>query len=76
MYVILYQKGLAGAYAQMSLEGVKSSEQLVYEDTMRKHAWEQGHMDYLGKDSFDNILKKIQQSMAQAGESEKKAFFY
>jgi glycogenin glucosyltransferase len=60
------QKGLAGVFAQISLEGVKSGEQLEQESIMRKHAWEQGHIDYLGKDSFDNILKKIQQSMAAA----------
>jgi len=50
----------------MSLEGAKSTEQLEQESVMRKHAWEQGHIDFMGKDSFDNILKKIQESMAQA----------
>jgi glycogenin glucosyltransferase len=58
-------KGLAGAYAKMSLEGTKSNEQLRHEDAMRKNAWEQGRMDYLGADSFDNIMKKIQASLAQ-----------
>jgi glycogenin glucosyltransferase len=50
----------------MSLEGEKSSQQIEYEEHMRKHAWEQGHIDYMGKDSFDNILKKLQSSMAQS----------
>jgi glycogenin glucosyltransferase len=50
----------------MTLEGPKSSDQVEYENEMRKNAWEQGNIDYLGKDSFDNILKKIQATMAQA----------
>lgn len=47
----------------MSLDGDKSVEQIEYEDQMRKMAWEQGHIDYMGKDSFDNIMKRIQASM-------------
>lgn len=26
---------------------------------MRKYGWEQGKIDYMGRDSFDNIWKKI-----------------
>ncbi|ODN05400.1 Glycogenin-1 [Orchesella cincta] len=58
-------KGIAGVYAKTAMEGEKSGGQLEYEDSMRKTAWEQGHIDYMGKDSFDNIMKKIQASMAQ-----------
>jgi len=64
--------GLAGVYAAMSFEGAKTTEQLENEGRLRKHAWEQGNIDYLGKDSFDNILKKIQQTMAQAAIQEPK----
>jgi glycogenin glucosyltransferase len=60
------QSGLAGAFAKMSLEGAKSDQQIEYEEQMRKHAWEQGHIDYMGKDSFENIMKKLQTSMAQS----------
>ncbi|OXA46465.1 glycogenin-2 isoform X1 [Folsomia candida] len=61
--------GLAGAFAKMSLEGSKSDKQIEFEEQMRKHAWESGHIDYLGKDSFDKIMKKIHASMAQADKS-------
>jgi len=60
-----FQKGLAAAYSKMSLQGDKSAQQIGEEEQMRKMAWEQGHIDYMGKDSFDNIMKKIQASMAQ-----------
>jgi hypothetical protein len=49
----------------MTLEGSKSEQQIEMEEQMRKHAWESGHIDYLGKDSFDNIMKKIHASMSQ-----------
>jgi len=61
-----FQAGLAAVFAKMSLEGEKSSQLIEAEEQMRKHAWESGHIDYLGKDSFDNILKKLQASMAQS----------
>lgn len=30
---------------------------------MRRHCWESGNIDYLGKDSFDNIWRKIQSTV-------------
>lgn len=66
---LLTQKGIAAIYAKMSLDGGKSEDQIEYEDHMRKLAWEQGHMDYMGKDSFDNIMKRIQVSMAQTSKN-------
>ncbi|KAK7161657.1 hypothetical protein R3I94_004360 [Phoxinus phoxinus] len=29
------------------------------EDSERRRMWEQGHVDYMGKDSFDNIKRKL-----------------
>lgn len=45
------QGGSFSAYAQ-ALEPQLSSEE-------RKMKWEQGQADYMGKDSFDNIKKKL-----------------
>lgn len=41
----------------------RSAEQSEYEESMRRQAWEAGHIDYLGKDSFENIWKRISQSL-------------
>ncbi|KAJ6643247.1 Glycogenin-1, partial [Pseudolycoriella hygida] len=51
--------GLAGALAQLTLGAPRSAEQQAYEDSMRRQCWESGNIDYLGKDSFDNIWKRI-----------------
>lgn len=37
---------------------------------MRKQSWEQGQIDYLGRDSFDNIWKKISETLASHPERE------
>ncbi|XP_033737597.1 uncharacterized protein LOC117325481 [Pecten maximus] len=35
------------------------------EDTTRRRCWEKNQIDYMGRDSFDNILAKLDQSMAE-----------
>lgn len=45
--------------------GEASHEQIAYENQFRRANWEAGQIDYLGQDSFDNILKKIQKTIEQ-----------
>ncbi|KAK3920266.1 Glycogenin-1 [Frankliniella fusca] len=54
--------GLAGALANLTLGAPRSAEQTALEDQWRRQAWEQGHIDYMGRDSFDNIWKRPQPS--------------
>ncbi|XP_043681896.1 mucin-5AC isoform X3 [Vespula pensylvanica] len=58
--------GLAGALAQMTLGEPRSAEQIALEEHMRKQSWEQGQIDYMGRDSFDNIWKKICETLSLA----------
>ncbi|XP_034943621.1 proteoglycan 4 isoform X2 [Chelonus insularis] len=51
--------GIAGALSKLILGEPRSPEQMIYEDHVRKQSWEQGQIDYMGRDSFDNIWKKI-----------------
>lgn len=60
------QAGIAGALAQLTLGAARSEQQIVLEEQMRKQSWEQGHIDYMGQDSFDNIWKKICETLSQA----------
>ncbi|XP_053664094.1 AF4/FMR2 family member lilli, partial [Anopheles marshallii] len=55
--------GLAGALAQLHLGEAKSKEQEAYEEHMRRQCWETGNIDYMGRDSFENIWKRIQQTL-------------
>lgn len=52
----------------MTLGAPRSAEQQAYEDSCRRFCWEHGNIDYLGKDSFDNIWKKIKQTLDSANE--------
>lgn len=54
---------MAGALAGLQLGIARSAEQEVYEDNCRRNYWEHGNIDYLGKDSFDNIWKRITQTL-------------
>lgn len=45
--------------AHLTLGAPRSAEQQAYEDSCRRNCWEHGNIDYLGKDSFDNIWKRI-----------------
>lgn len=54
---------MAGALAALRLGEARSVEQEAYENSCRRVCWEQGNIDYLGKDSFDNIWKQITQTL-------------
>ncbi|XP_055602109.1 proline-rich protein 36-like isoform X7 [Uranotaenia lowii] len=55
--------GLAGALSQLHLGEPKSIEQEAYEEHMRRQCWETGNIDYMGRDSFDNIWRRIQATL-------------
>ncbi|XP_069964628.1 uncharacterized protein Gyg isoform X5 [Bactrocera oleae] len=55
--------GLAGALSQLRLGEQRTPEQEVYEQLMRRQCWEAGQIDYTGRDAFDNIWKKITQTL-------------
>uniref|UniRef100_A0A1Q3FV86 glycogenin glucosyltransferase n=1 Tax=Culex tarsalis TaxID=7177 RepID=A0A1Q3FV86_CULTA len=58
--------GLAGALSQLHLGEPKSSEQEAYEEHMRRQCWESGNIDYMGRDSFENIWRRIKQTLDEA----------
>ena len=37
----------------------------------RRKAWEAGHIDYMGGDAYENIEKKLDESIAQTSEDKK-----
>lgn len=56
--------GIAGAIANLSLESGSETEtspatSSAQEEYLRRQNWETGQVDYLGRDSFDNIWSKI-----------------
>lgn len=46
-------------------EHERTPEQEAYEHLMRRQLWETGNIDYCGKDSFDNILKRITKTLEE-----------
>lgn len=54
----------------MKLGESRSREQDEYEASMRRHCWESGNIDYLGKDSFENIWAKIQATVESANKQQ------
>ncbi|XP_021695692.1 proteoglycan 4 isoform X17 [Aedes aegypti] len=58
------KSGLAGALSQLHLGEPKSTEQEVYEEHMRRQCWESGNIDYMGRDSFENIWRRISQTVS------------
>lgn len=44
---------------------------MAFEEHMRKQSWEEGQIDYMGRDSFDNIWKKICSTVFIVPETEK-----
>lgn len=54
---------MAGALAGLRLGQARTAEQEAYENNCRRHCWEHGSIDYLGKDSFENIWKQIAQTL-------------
>ncbi|XP_003242490.1 glycogenin-1 isoform X2 [Acyrthosiphon pisum] len=59
--------GLAGQFARVPL-GEKTPDQKALEDFLRRQSWEQGNMDYLGRDSFSNIWSKINETLGNVPE--------
>ncbi|KAL3290193.1 hypothetical protein HHI36_023552 [Cryptolaemus montrouzieri] len=57
--------GLAGAFAKLTLGQQRSPEQEALEDSLRRQNWEQGNIDYLGRDSFENIWNKICETLSK-----------
>lgn len=49
--------------SHISLGGGKTPEQEAYEHQMRRQFWEAGNIDYMGKDSFDNIWARISKTI-------------
>ncbi|XP_030562529.1 glycogenin-1 isoform X3 [Drosophila novamexicana] len=62
--------GLAGALAQLRIGVERTPEQEQYENLMRRQCWESGQIDYSGADAFDNIWKKITQTLEAKPEKE------
>ncbi|XP_043285576.1 uncharacterized protein Gyg [Venturia canescens] len=62
--------GIAGALAKITLGEARSPEQVAFEEHMRKQSWEQGQIDYMGRDSFANIWKKISETLSAQPERE------
>lgn len=54
--------GLVGELASMSISGGAGPAQNV-PDSLRKLNWERGQIDYLGQDSFENIRRKIDETL-------------
>lgn len=48
----------------MTLGVAPTEAQVALEEKLRKEAWEAGHIDYMGRDSFDNILQKISETLS------------
>ncbi|XP_045776372.1 glycogenin-2-like isoform X7 [Maniola jurtina] len=60
--------GVAGNLARV-VPGAPLQQEAVDELT-RRQGWETGNIDYMGADSFDNILAKISQTLSQPPSSE------
>ncbi|XP_017837947.1 glycogenin-2 isoform X1 [Drosophila busckii] len=58
-----HEAGLAGALAQLRIGVQRTPEQEHYENLMRRQCWESGQIDYAGADAFENIWKKITQTL-------------
>ncbi|XP_060659378.1 glycogenin-1 isoform X5 [Drosophila nasuta] len=65
--------GLAGALSQLRIGAQRTPEQEQYENLMRRQCWESGQIDYSGADSFDNIWKKITQTLEAKPETSSEA---
>ena len=55
------QSELVSGFSQLSVSPATTPS--GPEDHERRAAWERGQMDYMGSDSFDNILSKMQQTL-------------
>jgi len=70
IFLLIVQAGIAGALAQITLGEARSADQIALEEHMRKQSWEQGQIDYMGRDSFENIWKKICETLSLAPQRE------
>lgn len=61
---------MAGAFARLTLGVPRTAEQSMLEDHLRRQGWEVGNIDYMGRDSFENIWSKICATLATAPTSE------
>lgn len=68
--VCVFQSGLAGAFARLTLGAPRTQEQNVLEDHLRRQGWEVGNIDYMGRDSFDNIWSKICETISTPAKAE------
>lgn len=55
---------MAAALATVTLGAPLMAEQSALEEHLRRQGWEQGNIDYMGKDSFSNIWQKICDTLA------------
>ncbi|XP_065344381.1 glycogenin-1 isoform X5 [Cloeon dipterum] len=51
--------GLASAFSQMKLGEPSPAATMELQEHLRRSAWEQGSMDFMGADAFENIWSKI-----------------
>ncbi|XP_075216633.1 glycogenin 1 isoform X1 [Lycorma delicatula] len=58
------EAGLAGALSSIKLGTPLSEEETALQEHLRRQGWEEGNIDYMGRDSFDNIWKKICETLA------------
>jgi glycogenin glucosyltransferase len=64
---LTFQSGIAAALSKLTLGQPKTKEQEEYEEHMRRQNWESGSVDYMGRDKFDNIWAKIQETINNNG---------
>ena len=65
--LLYFQAGeLSSQLASIRISGGKvvTEQAAAIDDPARQYAWEQGQIDYLGVDKFENIQKRLDQSLA------------
>ncbi|XP_018917789.1 glycogenin-1 isoform X6 [Bemisia tabaci] len=62
--------GIAGALSKIKLGSAASAGNAVIEDHLRRQSWEQGVIDYMGRDAFTNIWDKICQTVGGPSQPE------
>lgn len=67
---IILQSGIAGALSKIKLGSAASAGNAVIEDHLRRQSWEQGVIDYMGRDAFTNIWDKICQTVGGPSQPE------
>lgn len=61
----IFQGGLASAFSQMRLGEPSPAATVQMQEHLRRSAWEQGTMDFMGADAFDNIWRKIMDTVSK-----------